>query len=112
MWAAAYRWVYDWQTLIAGLLALLAGGGTVWGTFRAANRQVKAANDAADREIKAANERRRIAREGYGFPRYAGSGNECRHCGRRGRENCRRPRLRRLRAATFERVRHTSFDNV
>jgi hypothetical protein len=27
-----------------------------WGTLRAANRQVKAANDAADREIKAANE--------------------------------------------------------
>lgn len=45
-----------WQTLIAGGLALLAGIVTVWGTLKAANRQVKAANDAADREIKAANE--------------------------------------------------------
>jgi hypothetical protein len=94
MCAAAHGWVYDSQTLIAGLLALLAGGGTDWGTLRAANRQVKTANDAADREIKAANEaadrqiaaareqtkaaqhqtavtreieRRRIAREGYAF---------------------------------------------
>jgi hypothetical protein len=87
-------WLYDWQTLIAGLLALLAGIVTVWGTLKAANRQVRAANNAADREIKAANEaadrqiaaaqgqtkaaqhqtavtreieRRRIAREGYAF---------------------------------------------
>jgi hypothetical protein len=86
--------VYDWQTLIAGGLALFAGVVTVWGTLRAAKRQVKAANDAADREIKAASdtanrqitaaqeqtaaaqhqtgvmrdmERRRIAREGYAF---------------------------------------------
>jgi hypothetical protein len=56
MCAAAHGRVYEWQTLIAGLLALLAGGGTVWGTLRAANCQVKTANAAADREIKAANE--------------------------------------------------------
>ena len=42
-----------WQTLVAGLLALVAAGGTVWGTLAAAKRQVKAANDAADRQIKA-----------------------------------------------------------
>jgi hypothetical protein len=67
---------------------------TVWGTLAAANRQVKAANEAANRQIKAAGdaayrqitaaqgqtqaaqrqtevmreiERRRIAREGYAF---------------------------------------------
>src|SRR6516164_5766245 len=90
----AQQFVDHWQTLIAGGLALLAGIVTVWGTLRAANRQVKAANDAADRDIKAAKEaadrqiaaakeqtkaaqhqtavtrdieRRRIAREGYAF---------------------------------------------
>jgi hypothetical protein len=89
-----WQFVDHWQTLMAGGLALLAGIVTVWGTLRAAKRQVKTANDAADREIKAANEaadrqiaaaqeqtkaaqhqtavtreleRRRIAREGYAF---------------------------------------------
>jgi hypothetical protein len=83
-----------WQTLAAGLLALVAGGITVFGTLAAANRQVKAANESADHQIKAAAaaadrqvaaaqeqtqaaqrqtavmreiERRRIAREGYAF---------------------------------------------
>ena len=83
-----------WQTLAAGLLALVAGVITVYGTLAAANRQVKAANEAADRQIKAAAaaadrqvaaaqeqtqaaqrqtavtreiESRRIAREGYAF---------------------------------------------
>jgi hypothetical protein len=46
--------VDHWQTLIAGLLALVAAGGTVWGTLAVAKRQVKAANEAADRQIKAA----------------------------------------------------------
>jgi hypothetical protein len=80
---AAHGWVYEWQTLIAGLLALAAGVGTVWGTLRAANRQVETVNDAADRQITAAREqtaaaqrqtqamrdmgRRRIASEGYAF---------------------------------------------
>jgi signal transduction histidine kinase len=89
-----WQFVDHWQTLIAGGLALFAGVVTVWGTLRAANRQVKTANDAADREIKATTdaanrqitaaqeqtaaaqyqtavtrelERRRIAREGYAF---------------------------------------------
>jgi hypothetical protein len=83
MWAAAYWWFYTWQTLFAGVLALLAGGLTVWGTLIAAKRQVKAANDAANRQIIAAQEqtvaaqhqtavmrdmeRKRIAREGFAF---------------------------------------------
>jgi len=89
-----WQFIDHWQTLIAGGLALFAGIVTVWGTLRAANRQVRAANDAADREVKAAAdaanrqisaaqeqtataqhqtavtreiERRRIAREGYAF---------------------------------------------
>lgn len=82
-----WQFVDYWQTLIAALvaggLALLAGGLTVCGTLRAAKRQVKAVNDAADRQITAAQEqtaaaqhqtevmrdieRRRIAREGYAF---------------------------------------------
>ena len=89
-----WQFVDHWQTLVAGLLALIAAGGTVWGTLAAANRQVKAANEAADRQIKAAAaaadrqvaaaqeqtqaaqrqtavtreiESRRIAREGYAF---------------------------------------------
>jgi len=75
--------LYDWQTLIAGGLALFAGVVTVCGTLRSAKRQVKATNDAADRQITAAQEqtaaaqhqtavmrdmeRRRISREGYAF---------------------------------------------
>ena len=43
MCAAAHGWFYDWQTLIAGLLALLAGVGTVVVTLIAANHQVKVA---------------------------------------------------------------------
>jgi hypothetical protein len=89
-----WQFIDHWQTVIAGGLALFAGVVTVWGTLRAANRQVKSANDAADREIKTATdaanrqisaaqkqtaaaqhqaavtrelERRRIAREGYAF---------------------------------------------
>jgi hypothetical protein len=52
---------YDWQTLVAGSLALLAGLGAII----AANRQVKAANEqtATMRLI----ERERIARETYAF---------------------------------------------
>jgi hypothetical protein len=65
MCAAAHGWFYDWQTLIAGLLALLAGGGTVVGTLIASNHQVGTARrqtqDMRDME------RRRIASEGYAF---------------------------------------------
>jgi hypothetical protein len=87
MCAVAHGWVYDWQTLITGGLALLAGVvtvvGTVWGTLSAANRQVRAVKAAADRQITAAQEqtaaaqhqtavmrdmeRRRIASEGCAF---------------------------------------------
>jgi predicted metal-dependent phosphoesterase TrpH len=77
------QFVDHWQTLAAGLLALVAAVGAVLSTLAAANRQIKAANEAADRQITAAQgqtqasqrqtavmreiERRRLAREGYAF---------------------------------------------
>ncbi len=65
MCAAAHGWFYDWQTLITGLLALLAGVVAVVGTLIAANRQVKTAQHQT--EVMRDMERRRIAREGYAF---------------------------------------------
>src|SRR5271156_3076793 len=34
------RFLYDWQTLIAGVLAV--GAGTIWATIRSANREIAA----------------------------------------------------------------------
>jgi hypothetical protein len=44
---------YDWQTLIAGVLALLAGFGTVAATMIIARRQIAASREEADRVIAA-----------------------------------------------------------
>ena len=44
---------YDWQTLIAGVLALLAGFGTVAATMIIARRQINAAREEADSVIAA-----------------------------------------------------------
>src|SRR3984957_17976903 len=44
---------YDWQTLIAGVLALLADFGTVAATMIIARRQIAAAREEADRVIAA-----------------------------------------------------------
>ena len=44
---------YEWQTLIAGVLALLAGFGTVAATMIIALRQIKAAHEDADSVIAA-----------------------------------------------------------
>jgi hypothetical protein len=51
--------LYDWQTLIAGGLALLAGFGTVWMTRHIANRQIAASREEADRMVAAAREQTR-----------------------------------------------------
>jgi hypothetical protein len=66
------QFIDHWQTLIAGLLALVAGAGAVWATIKSASRQVAAAQrqtKAAQRQTAVAREieRRRIAREGYAF---------------------------------------------
>jgi hypothetical protein len=44
---------YDWQTLIAGVLALLAGFGTVAATMIIARRQIASSREEADRVIAA-----------------------------------------------------------
>jgi hypothetical protein len=70
------RFLHEWQTLAAGLLALLAAVGTIWATRSTASRQIKAARKEADRVIAAAREqtsatfdlaRRRDASEAFGF---------------------------------------------
>ena len=50
------QFLYDWQTFIAGVLALLAGFGTVWVTRSIANRQIAASREEADRVIAATRE--------------------------------------------------------
>jgi hypothetical protein len=66
------QFIYDWQTLIAGLLAVAAGVGTIVATIKSANREIAAAQEqtkAAQRQTAVTREleRRRIAREGYAF---------------------------------------------
>jgi hypothetical protein len=40
-WKVA-QFLYDWQTLIAGALAVLAAAGTIWATIKSANREIAA----------------------------------------------------------------------
>jgi hypothetical protein len=53
------RFLYDWQTLVAGFLALLAAIGTIWATRSTASRQITAAREQADRMVAAAREQTR-----------------------------------------------------
>jgi hypothetical protein len=53
---------YDWQTLIAGVLALLAGFGTVAATMIIARRQITASREEADRVIAATRATRGLLR--------------------------------------------------
>jgi hypothetical protein len=48
------QFLWDWQTLIAGALAVLAAIGTIWATRSAANRQITASREQADRMVAAA----------------------------------------------------------
>jgi hypothetical protein len=70
--APFWQFVDHWQTLITGLLAVLAALGTVWTTINSANREIATAQEqtkAAQRQTAVTREieRRRIAREGYAF---------------------------------------------
>jgi hypothetical protein len=71
-----WQCVNPWQTLIAaliaGVLAVVAAGWTVWATIKLAKRQIAAAQDqtkAAQRQTEEMGEieHRRIASEGYAF---------------------------------------------
>ena len=50
------QFLYDWQTLIAGILALLAGFGTVAATMIIAHRQIVASREEADRVVATTRE--------------------------------------------------------
>jgi hypothetical protein len=67
-----WQFIDHWQTLLAGVLALVAGVGTVWATIKSANREIAAAQEQTkvaqrQNEVTREIERRRIAREGYSF---------------------------------------------
>src|SRR5271166_1089022 len=71
--------LYDWQTLITGILALIAALATIRATIKAANREISAAQEqtrVAQEQTRVAQEqiavtvrveRQRIARESYAF---------------------------------------------
>ena len=54
--SALWPFLYDWQTLLAGIFALGAAVLTVLGTFTSANRQIDAANKQAEKVIAASRE--------------------------------------------------------
>ena len=67
--ALIHRWnlpqvFYAWQTLIAGVLALLAGFGTIWATRHIANRQIAETRKQTETTVRL--ERERLAREADG----------------------------------------------
>jgi hypothetical protein len=61
----AARVLYDWQTLIAGVLALLAALWTIRETVRSADREIAASQKQVDTTVRL--ERRRAASERYAF---------------------------------------------
>jgi hypothetical protein len=38
-----YEFIDHWQTLMAGVLASIAGAGTIWATIKSANREIAVA---------------------------------------------------------------------
>ncbi len=60
-----------WQTVIAGVLALVAGFGTVVATMIIARKQIAAAHEQTATTIRL--ERRRVVREGYAFSAMLGA---------------------------------------
>ena len=66
------NWLYYYQTLVAGILAVLAAGGTIWATIQSANREIAASQGqtkVAQEQIATTlrSERQRVARELYAF---------------------------------------------
>ena len=71
-YAGVLKVLYDWQTLITGILALIAALATIRATIKAANREISAAQEqtrVAQEQIAVTLrvERQRIARESYAF---------------------------------------------
>jgi hypothetical protein len=50
-----FDWLDHWQTLAAGLLAMLAAIGTIWVTRSTASKQIAASREQADRMVAAAS---------------------------------------------------------
>jgi hypothetical protein len=50
-WMVA-RFLYDWQTLIAGVLAVLAALGTIWATIKSAEKLPQPASRPPSRRSK------------------------------------------------------------
>jgi hypothetical protein len=73
MCAAAHGWVYDWQTLIAGFLALTAGGLA----YLVGRGQANATRCAAALQITAMNEQTAVLKTTE--RRFAAGGTEA-HC--------------------------------
>jgi hypothetical protein len=59
------QFLYDWQTLIAGVLAILAAGGTIWATIKSANREIAVAQKQIETTIQL--EQDRGAKENIAF---------------------------------------------
>jgi hypothetical protein len=59
------QFLYDWQTLIAGVLAVVAAVGTIWTTISSANREVEVAQKQIETTL--CLERERAAREASAF---------------------------------------------
>jgi hypothetical protein len=57
------QFLYDWQTGIAGVLAFVAGVGTVVATMIIARRQIKASREEANRVIAATREQTKVTAE-------------------------------------------------
>lgn len=57
------QFLYDWQTVIAGVLALLAAFGTVVATMIIANRQIAASREEADKVIAATRAQTAVAQK-------------------------------------------------
>jgi hypothetical protein len=66
------NWLYYYQTIVAGVLAVLAAGGTIWATIQSAKREIAASQaqtEVAQEQIATTLrlDRQRVARELYAF---------------------------------------------
>jgi hypothetical protein len=57
------QFLYDWQTLIAGVLAVLAAVGTIWATIKSADREIAASQEQTAAAQKQTETAVRLARK-------------------------------------------------